>query len=239
MKKFAVFDIDGTLIRWQLYHAVSSTLLRQGNNSELYESIKSARMKWKQRQNPDSFREYEHALVDAYDAVVQELSVEQFNAVAAQVFEEHKDQVYTFTRDLLKELKASGYFLLAISGSQQEIIAKIAKYYGFDDFIGTEFVQRGGRFTGEKIVPSFDKKTALRNLITKHHLDLTGSIAVGDSESDIPMLSLVEQPIVFNPTAALFAEAKKKRWRVVVERKNMIYELTPQSKDAHGSFILE
>ena len=30
-RPFAVFDIDGTLIRWQLYHSIADTLARLGH----------------------------------------------------------------------------------------------------------------------------------------------------------------------------------------------------------------
>ena len=57
--------------------------------------------------------------------------------------------------------------------------------------------------------------------------DWSGSVGVGDSESDIPMLSTVERPIAFNPTRNLYEHAVEHAWPVVVERKNMIYKLEP------------
>ncbi len=54
-----------------------------------------------------------------------------------------------------------------------------------------------------------------------------GSIAVGDSENDIKMLEMAERPIAFNPTIGLYAEARSRKWEIVVERKNVIYRLEP------------
>jgi phosphoserine phosphatase len=48
---------------------------------------------------------------------------------------------------------------------------------------------------------------------------------VGDTESDISILSAVGKPIAFNPNDKLAQHAKKKRWDIVVERKNVIYQL--------------
>ena len=49
-RSFAVFDIDGTLIRWQLYHAVADALVKLGHvEPGAYEEIKVARMNWKTR----------------------------------------------------------------------------------------------------------------------------------------------------------------------------------------------
>jgi phosphoserine phosphatase len=50
-------------------------------------------------------------------------------------------------------------------------------------------------------------------------------VGVGDTESDISFLELVEKPICFNPNKRLYTYAKRNDWKVVVERKDVIYEL--------------
>lgn len=225
-RKFAVFDIDGTLIRWQLYHAIADELAKSGHiDAETYASIRNARAEWKQRKHDDSFKAYEEHLVIAYKLLLTKLTVPRFELAAEAVFKEYKDQVYVFTRDLLKDLKKKDYVLLSISGSQSEIVEKIAKYYGFDDFVGSYYHRKGGRFTGEFDLTVFSKDKVLSDLIKKHNLTLEGSIAVGDSMSDMPMMKLVDRPIAFNPEKSLLAEAKKAGWEIVVERKNVIYKL--------------
>jgi phosphoserine phosphatase len=39
------------------------------------------------------------------------------------------------------------------------------------------------------------------------------------------MLGMVEHPVAFNPSQKLFREAERRGWKIVIERKNMIYEL--------------
>lgn len=227
MKKFAVFDIDGTLIRWQLYHSLADTLARQGHiDPAVYQAMKDARMTWKRRQGAkDSFRQYELQVIDVYETVLKKLSYSQFEGAVNAVFDEYKDQVYTYTRDLLKELKSDGYTLFAISGSQSEIVAKIASYYGFDDFVGTIYERSGAGFSGAKTIGSLNKDRTLRSLAKKHGIGFANSVGVGDSKSDIVMLKLVDIPIALNPEAELFEEARKHGWKIVLERKNMVYEL--------------
>jgi HAD superfamily hydrolase (TIGR01490 family) len=223
-RKFAVFDIDGTLIRWQLYHSIADTLAKLGHiDPKLQKSIKDARMVWKRRAG--DFNDYERQLIAVYDQVIQQMSMEQFQAAANAVFEEYKDQTYTYTRDLIAKLKSKKYKLFAISGSQREIVAKIAAYHGFDDYVGSRYEFVEGRFTGQKDVVATYKDKALKELVNKYGLDYAGSIAVGDSQSDIAMMELVEQPIAFNPEKHLFSAAKARHWRIVIERKNMVYEL--------------
>src|SRR3989344_507958 len=226
MKKFAVFDIDGTLIRWQLYHAVAEALAKQGLlDPKIHQTIKDARMRWKKRTHTDAFRDYEGRLVSAYDRLITQLTPEQMQVAANSVFNEYRDQVYTYTRDLIAQLKDRKYLLLAISGSQTEIVDKIAKHWGLDDWVGSTYTQKGGRYTGAKIVASADKAKILDKLVTEHKLSYKGSIAVGDSASDIKMLELVELPIAFNPEKTLFDHARQHDWKIVVARQNVVYEL--------------
>ena len=225
-RPFAVFDIDGTLIRWQLFHAIVHTLGKQGHlPAGAHERIKQARMEWKDRTTNNGFSTYENVLVQEYLAALKQIGSTQYQAVVDEVYAEYKDQTFTYTRDLIIDLKAKGYVLLAISGSQQDVIQKLAAHHGFDVAVGATLEQIDGKFSGAITTPIFDKAKVLRQLIAEHNLTTTGSIAVGDSTSDVPMLELVEQPIVFNPDKKLFAEAAKRKWKIVVERKNMVYEL--------------
>ncbi len=224
--KFAVFDIDGTLIRWQLYHAIADALIKLGYvKPSTYESMRISRMNWKRRIPGASFKTYEEELIKAFEKALLELTDKQFSDAAEAVFEEYKDQVYVYTRQLIADLKKRGYLLFAISGSQFEIISKIAEYYGFDDCVGSIYEYKGGRYTGEKIVGSVEKDKTLKRLMKEHNATMAGSIAVGDTSSDIAMLNMVERPIAFNPDQSLFEQARKSGWKVVIERKNVTYEL--------------
>jgi HAD superfamily phosphoserine phosphatase-like hydrolase len=227
--KFAVFDIDGTLIRWQLYHAIADALDRFGDiDSSEYQKIKAARMAWKRREESESFIKYELELVRLYENILTTITVDQFEKAASAVFSEYKDQVYVYTRNLLKDLKKTGYLLFAISGSQSQIISKMACYYQFDDFAAREEQVRNKRFTGQATSPIFNKDQVLKSLVKKHGADYGMSIGVGDSFSDVKMLELVAKPIAFNPERKLFEIARERNWKIVIERKNMIYELDKQ-----------
>jgi HAD superfamily hydrolase (TIGR01490 family) len=234
MKKFAVFDLDGTLIRWQLYHAVVDKLAKAGSlGPDARETLHQARMRWKRREPNYSFRDYEVALINTYEQSVSRIKPSLFDGVMRSVIDEYKDQIYTYTRDLASRLKSEGYVLLAISGSHEELVAAIAVHYDFDDWIGTRYKRKDGAFTGEKYVASHDKRAALKSLITKHNLDIAGSYAVGDSASDAPMLEMVEHPIAFNPDKALYDIATNNGWDIVIERKNVVYALRRTNHTYH------
>jgi HAD superfamily hydrolase (TIGR01490 family) len=228
-KRFAVFDIDGTLIRWQLLHAVIDRLGRAGKfKPGDYEALLAARQAWKGRKSEEEFRIYEGRLVEIMVSNINTLDVNAFDHAIEVAFTDYKDQVYRYTRDLILRLKQEGYLVFAISGSPQEIVAMVAPHYGIDDFVATDHKRQDGKFTGEIMVAVFDKPKHLRSLMAKHGVGLEGSIGIGDSEGDIDMLDMVETPIAFNPSKKLFHHAQEKGWKVVVERKNMVYELEAQ-----------
>lgn len=235
-KPFAVFDIDGTLIRWQLFHAI---VHRLGTHNLLlpgaHQRIKQARMQWKTRIADDGFHDYELVLVNEYKQALKNIEPAKYQAVVQEVFDEYKDQTYTYTRHLIQRLKGQGYYLVAISGSHQEVIEKLAHHHGFDVAVGANFEQADGRFSGNFTTPIFDKAAVLQGIIHDKHLSRAGSYAVGDSQSDAPLLAMAEHPIAFNPDKKLFKIAAEQQYKIVIERKNMIYELAPEG----GKYVLQ
>lgn len=239
-RPFAVFDIDGTLIRWQLYHAVVDKLASAHQlGPDAKQKLEAARQRWKNREHRNAFREYELTLVEIYESALPELSVKAFDAMVTAVISEYKDQVYTYTKTLLSDLQKKGYRVIAISGSHQELVRAIASYYGFDDYVGSVYERTATGFSGEKFIASYDKKAVLDELVKKHGLDFTNSVGIGDSGSDAAFLSEVEQPIAFNPDRKLYERARQENWKIVIERKNVVYELVPSNaKEAHGHYVL-
>jgi HAD superfamily hydrolase (TIGR01490 family) len=241
-RPFAVFDIDGTLIRWQLYHAVADKLAKHGAlRAADFDKVRASRMTWKNRSSEQSFDHYEQQLVALVNDAINSISVQEVEAAYDEVITEYRDQVYTYTRDLIDQLRRQNYLLFAISGSQVEMVKLLAEHYGFDDYGGTVYERQGDRFTGRNEPLRSDRKpTYLKELVKKHGAGWQGSVGVGDSESDIAMLSLVERPIAFNPTKQLFQHAAQHGWEVVLERKNMVYELQPpkSKKGKDGSYLL-
>jgi phosphoserine phosphatase len=49
------------------------------------------------------------------------------------------------------------------------------------------------------------------------------------------MMDIVENPIAFNPEKKLFEYIGQKGWKIVVERKNMVYEL--ENKDGKYQLV--
>lgn len=230
--KFAAFDIDGTLIRWQLFHAVVHELGKQGFlPTGAHERIRAARFAWKNRITSDGFSSYETVLVELYIEALKQIDPQEYRLIVDHVFAEYKDQTFTYTRNLAAKLKQQGYLLFAISGSQQEIVERIAHHHGFDAAIGAQLVTADGVYTGEIVTPIHNKAAALQQLVDQYHCSYEDSYGIGDSLSDVSMLGKVTHPIAFNPDQKLYDIAKQNQWQVVVERKNVVYELpTPKAE---------
>ena len=153
---------------------------------------------------------------------------EEVAYLAGEIIEEKKGRVYRHTRDLIARLKRDNYFILGISHSPKFIVDGFGYEHGFDKVYGTFYASgASGNFTGEiedkELI--FNKAAILQRAVHKEGLTLAGSVAVGDTESDIPLLEAVENPIAFNPNQTLYDHAKKRGWETVVERKDVIYEL--------------
>ena len=153
----------------------------------------------------------------------------RFDTAAKEAVARYQNHTYRYTRDLIKDLKKDGYFLLAISLSPKGILDKFCAGLGFNKVYGTLYeLGPNDCFTGEIIDEHLirNKANIVKRAAEKEKLSLTGSFAVGDTEGDIPMLESVENPICFNPNMKLYKHAKRNGWKVVVERKDVIYELS-------------
>ncbi len=226
-KPFAVFDIDGTIIRWQLYHSLADNLIKKGHiPTKQANQIIESREKWQKRQFGFTFLDYENVLVPIMQKTLPTLSSETYKKLTTEVFEHNKDRIYTFTINLIKSLKLKGYLIFLISGSMEALVEQVATYYQCDDFAGSKLTFEGKSVNGQDLIMTHANKSDYLKIMAKRHdTDFTDSIGVGDTDGDIEMLKLVENPIAFNPNSELFNFAFNNQWRIIVERKNVIYNL--------------
>ncbi|MSR78905.1 MAG: HAD-IB family hydrolase [Candidatus Taylorbacteria bacterium] len=226
-KRVAIFDIDGTIFRSSLLIELVEALVNEGIFPERSRKIYEPPFRrWLNRQG--TYEEYINAVIEAFMQNLKGVSYEDFERIGLAVVEINKDKVYRYTRDLVKKLKKRGYFLLAISQSPKGLLDAFCNRLGFDKIYG-RFYELGPseKFTGEVVDLHLiaNKANIVRRAVAKEKLTLKGSIGVGDTEGDIPMLELVDTAICFNPNQLLYRYAKMNKWKVVVERKDVIYEM--------------
>lgn len=227
MKKVAIFDIDGTIFRSSLLIELTDALIQEGIFSSKVRKLYSQALEnWLDRKRP--YEEYINAVIKVFRQNIKGVKYQEFSKIAKKVAAFHQNRVYRYTRDFIKKLKKKNYYLLAISHSPQKVVKEFCKKIGFDKVYGQIYeTDRQKRFTGKVLHMELisDKAEILRRAIEKERLTLKGSVGVGDTESDIAFLKMVERPICFNPNQKLYQYAKRAGWKIVVERKDVIYHL--------------
>ena len=223
----AIFDIDGTIFRSSLLIELVETLIDMGIfDKKLRSKYLEEKELWQDRRG--RYDDYIYKVVDVYVENIKGVEYGDFDRAVKVVVDRNKNRIYRFTRDLIKDLKRKKFFLLAISQSPRGIIDPFCKNLGFDKVYG-RFYELGptNRFTG-KIVDEHiiaNKANIVRRAVEKENLTLAGSYGVGDTEDDYSFLEMVENPICFNPNTKLLKHARRNKWKVVIERKDAIYEI--------------
>jgi len=224
-KPLAVFDIDGTIFRKNLQFELVSGLSWRGifprkDRSMLVRYYRD----W--LENNSSYDRYRKLLVGLYKKRIKGCSRKEVLEVAKSVAAFHHGRLFIYTSGLFEKLKKT-HFTLAISGSPSEIVEEFNKYLKFDEVYGTTFeVDSKGIYTGkESFAPVHDKSFIVKEFFSEGGYDRKNSYGIGDAESDISFLKLVDNPVAFNPDLPLKKAAEVNGWKIVVERKNVVYEI--------------
>lgn len=229
----AFFDIDGTLYREGLITEVFKKLIKYEiiEKKEWYSKVKPKYQKWDKRMG--NYDDYLLKMADIYVNAIKGLHKSQVEFIARQVVMQKGDRVYTYTRDRIRWHKERGHKIITISGSPLELVREMSIKHGFDDYRGAKYLLDGNElYTGE-VVPMWDsvsKNKAINELVDKYDIDLNSSYAYGDTAGDLSMFKAVRYPTCVNPTRELLNkviedEQIKNRIKVVVERKDMVYDL--------------
>ncbi|MBI3671721.1 HAD-IB family hydrolase [Candidatus Azambacteria bacterium] len=226
--KLAVFDIDGTLFRSALIIQLIDHLVLNGIfPKEAKDEMEEDYLLWLNRQ--DSYDRYIKKVIEVHNKYIINCAEKDVIAVAEKVVDWQRDRVYTFTRDRVKEWKDEGYFLIAISGSPDYIVSKFTNCFGFNISYGSICEVVNGFFTGKINADSAARKDEILRYFLRNssvEVDLGESYGVGDTEGDISFLSMVGKPIAFNPNRSLVKHAENNGWQIIIERKDVIYQLS-------------
>ena len=105
-----------------------------------------------------------------------------------------------------------------VTAASQEMAEMTAHILTFDGGIGMRSEVADGHYTGRPAGPFTyreGKAVAIRELAEREGIDLSASYAYSDSESDLPMLRLVGNPVAVNPDAELSRIARAEGWRII------------------------
>ncbi len=251
--KLAIFDIDGTVFRSSLIIELFNELVRRGIFPLAAQAqIERDYQAWLNRKG--HYNDYLMKLVRAFYKNIAGTSVTKIDPVVRIVIGRQKDRVYRYPRELISRLRQNGYRMVVISNSPYMLVRRFAQALRFDTAIGHVLEIKDGIYTGRSLVDGqlrpgiafMDKVKVLDRFIRDNGLkvDLARSVMIGDSEGDLPLMRHVGKPIAFNPSLPLARTAKRSGWPIVVERKDVVYDIDsvrfldvagPESKVPYGN----
>jgi HAD superfamily hydrolase (TIGR01490 family) len=119
---------------------------------------------------------------------------------------------------LIADHKAHGHTLLIITATNIFITRPIAAALGIENLLGCEAEIANGMYTGKPIgVPSYreGKVTRLKEWLKGKDESMDGAYFYSDSQHDIPLLELVDNPIAVDPDDTLRAKALQSGWKIL------------------------
>ena len=125
--------------------------------------------------------------------------------------------VYQEALDLIAEHGAAGRQVFVVSSAPVEVVRPLAEHFGATRVIATRAEVVDGKYTGRLSFYCYGagKAAAMRLLAERDGLDLSGSYAYSDSDSDLPMLEAVGNPVAVNPSRALRNVAEDNGWPIL------------------------
>ncbi|VAW95498.1 Phosphoserine phosphatase [hydrothermal vent metagenome] len=211
----AIFDLDNTLLAGDSDYLWGTFLVDQGEvDGEIYEST-----------NQHFYDDYKTGQLDIFAFL--KFSLEPLTRLTNKRLAELQEQ---FMREVIKPLvstdalalvdkhRANSDTLLIITATNHFITAPIAKLFGIDHLLATEPEILNGRYTGSVAgTPCYQdgKVIRLKTWLAEHDQNLNNSWFYSDSHNDLPLLLLVEHPIVVNPDDILRQHAKDNNWKIL------------------------
>ena len=142
----------------------------------------------------------------------------EIKALSLEMFETYlRPKLFPAAISQIQEHQAQGVAVVFVTGSLNFIVQPIADYLAIDSVLAPQLQERNGAFTGElTTVPLIgaEKAKAVQVYAEQHGISLEKSYAYGDSQSDLPMLECVGNPIVVNPGKALREKALTSDWEM-------------------------
>lgn len=213
MKKAAIFDIDGTIIKnisservffrflFKRKIVTSKDLLRLAGIfvSKLF-SLKGL-----------YFRKNKYYLKNKeYDKIVSNINECFKNAILPHISKTAIEEI--------QRLRNEGYLIILLSGTLEPIVECFKEYCNADIGVGTNLCIKDGLITGEiDGTHSYNqgKVKVIEQLAKKYNIDLSSSTAYANQYLDTKFMRLVGNPVAVNATPLLRWYANVNRWKII------------------------
>ncbi len=177
------------------------------------------------KQNAQFYQEYQQGCLDimAYQRFalkpLSEHSLETLEQWHQQFMQQYIEPILLpKAQALVEQHRQQGDRLLIITATNTFITRPIGLRYGITELLGTEGEIKNGRYTGEVAgTPTFQegKVTRLNQWLQQENETLEGSFFYSDSHNDLPLLEIVDQPVVVDGDDKLLKVAHEKQWKSI------------------------
>ncbi len=213
--KLTIFDLDNTLIAGDSDYSWGLFLSEQG-------LVDADRYRQK---NEEFYEDYRRG----------ELDIDEFLRFALQPLTEHNQQVLLELRDqfmtscieamvlpkaieLVEYYRAAGHQLLIITATNRFVTEPIARRFGIKNLLATNPESINGRFTGKIIgAPCFQqgKIEHLNAWLIEQKIESAETWFYTDSQNDLPLLKMVDHPVLVDPDEQLELMGKQRNWQQI------------------------
>ena len=146
------------------------------------------------------------------------MNADEIKALCAEMFETYlRPKIFPAAITQIQEHTEQGTAVVFVTGSLDFIVQPIADYLDVESVLAPQLGEQNGQFTGKlTTVPLIgaEKAKAVQTYAEQHGISLEESYAYGDSQSDLPMLECVGNPVVVNPGKALREKALASNWEL-------------------------
>jgi len=208
----AIFDLDNTLLGGDSDYLWGCFLVEQGVvDAEHYE-----------RENQRFYDAYHDGSLNINEFLrfaLQPLaknSLEKLQQWHQQFMQEKiKPLISAKTQSLLQKHREQGDYLLIITATNRFVTEPIAEHLGVDALLATDPEMKNGTYTGEVAgIPCFQegKIHRLQAWLQEQPHSLENSWFYSDSHNDLPLLKVVDHPVVVDADDKLSAYAQQQGW---------------------------
>ena len=213
----AFFDVDNTMMQGaSIYHFARGLAARDFFTWRdlAHFAMKQVSFRIKGVEDPAHMEEAKQAAL----AFVAGHKVEEVVSLGEEIYDElMADRIWSGTRALAQLHLDAGQRVWLVTAAPAELASLIARRLGLTGALGTVAENEDGVYTGRLVGEPLHgpaKAEAILALAEREGLDLSRCSAYSDSANDIPMLSIVGDPVAVNPDAQLKRVAREKGWKI-------------------------
>ncbi len=132
-----------------------------------------------------------------------------------------KENLYPHMIEVIDSHRKQGHKIIIVTSAIKEVIAQIRDYLPIDDIIASEVEIKNDIYTGiiTNLPVGKARPKAIEDYCRKNSISIKDCYAYSDHYSDIPMLSVVGNPIAANPEIKLKLYAKRHNWKIIQQNK--------------------